>query len=407
MDDFFDFALKTKYTAAYPAVFTAAAMAAVYLVFIVLDSAEHEFSAAINVVFAVPFCTFSVYKFCKSAKKAVAAVCAYLVSDTMLFAACGAHFSLLFGVGITLLFCLVLRNTDLLIGYISVLAISVTFAVIFILLYERYTASLQAFAQIIEGRGALFGTLDNLSRLLFGDYFEGLFYHKSYSAATVVDGSITTGAVDIFKSADSPATSTAEFLTGRYFATVFIPLGVFAALFNRLKNEAVFAFLSALLLSVIFGDERLFYLLLLLVSPLLYVGSLIVIYLSYAVTAFVDIRIGFTNLPDIISMFRNMHKPVYFLVVGAVVALLSYFMCRLIAARFNLLSQDELPRDVKRLVNCLGGRENIVRISDGLVTVSNPNLIDILRLDCEIHENTVELYPDDFEIINRLPGKVS
>ncbi|MBR0412889.1 MAG: hypothetical protein IJI47_04925 [Eubacterium sp.] len=407
MDGFFDFVRKTKYNAAYPAVFTAFALIAVYLVsmlnFSAFDALKESASSAMNVIFSASLCVFCVYRFCKSAKKAVSAICAYLCGDTLLFAAVGAHFSLLFGVVLTLLFCLILRKTDLLIGYIFVLSVCVLVALLFIAVYEVYTLALQSLADALKGRGAAFGVFDNVTRLLFGDYFNSLFYHKSYSVTTILDGKLVSGAADIFNSSDKPTDSTSEFLTGRYFATIFIPFGVFAAIFKRMKDETVFAFLFAFLLSAVFGNEMLFYLMLFLVSPLLYVGSLIVIYISFAVCSFVDIRIGFKNLPDIFSLFRNMDKPVYFLLIGIVVSLMTYFLCRLIAAKFDLLSSDELPRDVKRLVTYLGGRENILKVSDGIVTVSNPNLIDILHVDCDIHENKVELYPDDFELINRLP----
>ncbi len=404
MDDFFDLRTKTKYNAAYPAVFTACAAAIVYIAAIFIGNLADGANTVLTIVFSLSFCAYSVYRYCKSAKKSIAAVCAYLGGDMMLNAACGAHFSLIMGVIITFAFCLIMQKTELLVGYISVLIVSAMISLIFILSYEQYTTALKSLAGAIQGRGAAFGVLDNVASLLFGDYFEALFYYKAYSVTTAVDGKIITGAVDIFNVFDSPHKSSAEFLTGKFISTVFIPLGVFVSLFKRLKDEVVFAFFSALMLSVLFGDNRLFYLLLFLVSPLLYVGSMIVVYIGYSVCSFVDIRIGFSRMPDIITMFKNMHKPVYFLLIGAITAALSYFVSRLIAERFDLLSTTELPRDVKRLVTYLGGLDNIVKISDGLVTVSNPNLIDILHLDCDIRENTVELYPDDFDIICKIPN---
>ncbi|MBR1530564.1 MAG: hypothetical protein IJ643_00740, partial [Eubacterium sp.] len=281
-----------------------------------------------TIVFSLSFCAYSVYRYCKSAKKSIAAVCAYLSGDMMLSAACGAHFSLIMGVIITIAFCLIMQKTELLVGYISVLIVSSMISLIFILSYEQYTTALKSLAGAIQGRGAAFGVLDNVTSLLFGDYFEALFYHKAYSVTTAVDGKIITGAVDIFNAFDSPHKSSAEFLTGKFISTVFIPLGVFVSLFKRLKYEVVFAFFSALMLSVLFGDNRLFYLLLFLVSPLLYAGSMIVVYIGYIVCSFVDIRIGFSRMPDVITMFKNMHKPVYFLLIGAITAALSYFVSR-------------------------------------------------------------------------------
>ena len=405
MDDFIFMLKKLKYNASYPAVFASCGLLVMYLlsrvkVFSAVPFAE-KVSALAPLLFGTVFCGFVIYSTCKSAKKAFCAVTSFLCSDMLLYCACGAHFSLLFGVAVTAFFWLVFSKTDLLYAFVTALAVSSLAAFFMALLYENYTDLVRTFALRINGRGAAFGAVGNAFRLFIGDYLDMLFYHKSFSATVAVDGSIVTGALDIFKSSKTPQHSAAEFLAGRYIVTIFIPSGIFAAVFRHLKNEAIFAFASALALSVIAGDDRIFYLLLILYSPLIYVGAVLIIFISYTVCAFIDIRTGFEVMPSVFEMLSHLDKPVYFFAVGVLISVLSYFVSRLIAARFSVFSQNELPRDVLRLIRKLGGKNNILKIENGTVQVANPNLIDILTLDCEIRQNTVALTPDDIDTLRK------
>ena len=402
MDGFFDFVKRIKIFAAYPAVFAAAGLFGVHLLSLFHFVEGNVFDFA-GMLFGVLFCAFAIYESCRSMKKAAAAVSVLLISDAVFSASVSTHFSFVFCILLTLLFWLVFSNADLLLGFLISLLSGVLLSVALVLMRDSYTELLRAFASAIKGRGATFGVLSNVMNLVFGSGFDALFYHKAYAATTLIDGRIVTGAVDIFSASDSPMKSAAEFLGGKYFASIFIPLGVFGALYRRLNKEILFAFLFTLALSVFFGDGRLFYLLLLTVSPLLYLGSLILILISYTVCAFIDMRIGFADGGTIIELFRFMDKPVYFVFTGILVTVLSYFFTRLIAAKFHLLSSNELPRSVRRLVASLGGRRNILKLENGCVIVANPNLIDILSVDCEIHENRITLLPDDFKRLSAAP----
>ena len=401
MDGFIDLLKKIKLYSAYPAVFVSAGLMAAYLLNM-FGLVSFDVSQYAGIIFGVLFCAFTIYYSCKSIKKSAAAVCVILLSDAVFSTQTGVHFSLVFCVLLTLLMWLVFNNSELLIGFIISLFAGVLISVLFILINDGYTELLRSFAGLIKGRGAVFGVLSGVFNLFLGQGFDELFYHKAYSATTLINERIVSGAVDTFAAADSPQKSASEFLCGKYLAGIFIPAGIFVSLYDRLRKEVLFAFLFSLALSLLFGDSRIFHFMLLTVSPLLYIGSLILTFIAYTVCAFVDIRIGFVNGGNIIELFRYMDKPVYFILTGLITAVLSYFLTRLIAAKFNLLSFNELPRGVRKLVNSLGGRENILKVENGCVTVANPNLIDILNLDCEIHENSVTLIPDDFNLLKRI-----
>ena len=49
----------------------------------------------------------------------------------------------------------------------------------------------------------------------------------------------------------------------------------------------------------------------------------------------------------------------------------------------------------------LGGEENISGYENGIVYVKNPNLIDVLMLDCLIKENAVTLNTEDYDLIKK------
>ncbi|MBE6720031.1 MAG: hypothetical protein E7571_05170 [Ruminococcaceae bacterium] len=405
MDDFFDLLNKIKRYAAYPVIFTSVAVFFAHIISLFnLEGTERlsaDIRSAAGVLFGAAVCAVTAYYSCRSFKKSLAAAFSLLCGDYVLYSAAEVHFSLVFCVFLAAVFWLILTNSDFFYGFLLCFSVSVLIAVAAVMFYPQYSEILKSFAERISGRGAVFGTLSNVFNLLFGSTFDSLFYYKSYSATTVVSGRIITGALDIFNTASSPQPSAAEFLSGRYFASIFIPLGMFAAIFKRLEKETLFAFLFTLTVSLTFGDERLFYLLLLLVSPLLYVGSLILIFAAYTVCNFVDIRIGFFEFPTLYGLIANMDKPLYFLSVGVVITLLAYFWCRLICEKFRLLENSDIPPSVRKLVNTLGGSRNILTIENGCVVVSNPNLIDILHLDCEIHENRVSLLQDDFNLLRK------
>ncbi|MBR3149833.1 MAG: hypothetical protein IKF64_06660 [Eubacterium sp.] len=390
MDGFFDYTRKIKDFASYPTIFASVLLLLVYFaeLFGIMQTDKSDY---VSVLFGVCFCAITVYYSCNSMKKAVASCAALLCCDLAVFAFVGAHLSLLTLVVIASVFVLIMMKTELFYGFVCCALAAVAIALIVSLIYERYIDLLKAFADRIQGRGAVFGALSNPFNLIFGSSFDKLFYHGYYSSTSLQGGKFATGAIDIFSASASPQVSVSQFLTGRYFASAIIPIGVFVALFKHLDKEILFAFIASLLLSVVTGDERLFYLLVLFVSPLIYVGSMLIVFVSYAVCSFVDIRIGFLSRPSLAELITNMDKPVYFLLTGIICIVLAFFFTRLIAAKFNLFQSENVPRNLRPLVSSLGGRDNIVRIKNGSVVVRNPNLIDVIRLDCEISENTVVL----------------
>jgi hypothetical protein len=137
----------------------------------------------------------------------------------------------------------------------------------------------------------------------------------------------------------------------------------------------------------------------LLYNPVLYFSYLILIFISYFVSSLLDIRIGFINNGSIIELFKYGNDWFYFILAGVVIAFLSYFTSKLVTSNFDFQNKSILPKEIRKIVKALGGEDNIVKIFRNKVYVENPNLIDIIKLDCEIHENEITLCFDDLELL--------
>ena len=134
-------------------------------------------------------------------------------------------------------------------------------------------------------------------------------------------------------------------------------------------------------------------------NPLIFAGFIFVGGVGYFVASLVDIRIGFSTFASVFNLFRYGRSIGYFLLVGFVLAVLMYFVVQIVVTKFDMDNQKYYPKEVRRLVKSLGGERNIENLENGVLTVRNPNLIDILKVDCEIRQNTVILIDNDYNLL--------
>ena len=400
MDALYNCIKKIKIQSSHPIILASLALIFVYTISML--SGEKDLSAVGTVVFNVSVCSFFVFSISHNSKKTVASGVAMLSAEMLLYALCGAHFALIFGLFFAVIFGLICKKISYLNAVLLMLFVASFFAFLTSLFYKNLFEIQTQIASFLGAKPVLFGAFNNALKLFVGDTVEGLIYHKSFSSTAVINDRVISGVVDIFKaSTNSPKPAVSGYLTGKYFACVFIPLGVFGALYKRLDGQALFAFISSVFLSVLFGDERLFYLALLITSPLLYIGSLGLIVVGYIVSALLDLRIGFVTNSSVFELIKYINKPIVLLLTAAVMVLLSFFVTKLIMERFSLLVIDNFPKSVRTLIEALGGKRNILKVNEQGIIVANPNLIDILRLDCDIRENNVLLIPEDMELIRK------
>lgn len=268
------------------------------------------------------------------------------------------------------------------------------------LLYSPFCNLVRSFAYLIKGRAVLFGIVNEVYNLFFGDYLCHLVYTTDCSTSLIVDKRLVSGAVDLFlTNPKNPPSVVSQYLTGKYFVNIFLPIGLYASLFGKIKKHYLFSLSLSTLLSVLLGNNVMLLMFLFFYNPLMLVGYLFAVGVCYLVPALMDIRIGFTDYASVVSLVKYGNSFLWVLLIGAVLAVTVYFVVQMVLARFDMDNQKYYPRELKALVKALGGERNIVSLDGEVLTVRNPNLIDIIKVDCDIHQDKVTLIEKDYEIL--------
>lgn len=359
-----------------------------------------EFENGFNVLFLVLCGGIIGNCVCKNSKKAATVSFCLLLADVIYFSFANYHFSLLFIVCASFLLSYFAQKFDVLPGYLSCLVICVTIGLVSGSLYYIFDSLINMSADTVSGNGALFGLFDNLYLMLFGTQFRDIVLTKSYSTAQIVGGNIVSGALNVFKATvKNPTVSTSLFLSGKYILNIFVTVGAFLAFVKKMDLREEVAFSSAALIAILFGKTELFLIYILWFNPISYFAYLAIAFVSYLTASFLDLRLGYLENGSLIELFKYSNNMLYFVIAGTVLAALTYFLFRIVITKYDFESKMILPRVTNKLVKALGGDENIIKVENGSVIVSNPNLIDVLKVDCEIHENTVTLYYDDYLLL--------
>ena len=360
-----------------------------------------SFHSGISALFSVSACGFLTFYLTKNSKKSVTASLCILFLDAVLFSLCAVHLSFVFGLIFSLAFSYIFKKNDLLPAFALCSLSSLLAALIFGLIYDYLYSVMLSLCAALKGRGALFGAVNNLYSIMFSDNFSAVFFRKEYSGSAYSDGRVISGVLNIFKAQKIAGTNASRYLSGKFFINIFASFPIFIILFSRLEDKGRAALTLCLALSLVFGDLRLFSLFILLCNPLMYLGFLLLCFISYFAAYLLDIRIMYFKDGSLFELFKYMDKAGYFFVAGIIIFALSYFLESLIISKFDFQSRKILPGEVKSIVNALGGERNIERIRENDVLLKNANLINILKLDCEVKGNTVILDYDDFQLLKK------
>lgn len=384
----------------YPVAVTALYVLIVHIISLVLPKFSFDVEVVTSLLWSACVGMFlGFYEYKESSKSFVVALsllCANSVFFLLTSHTLGLTVIVALAVGVVLLG----NNLDFEYLLITTSLLGVGVGLIFGICDELLQMYVREFALLINGRAVLFGILNEVYSTFFGGYFSDLIYTTDCSVATLLNGKITAGVQNVFLSSPkAPQSSVADYLTGKYFVNIFLTFGTLLALFKKTSKRYLFSFLLPCLLSVIFGDNTLLLLFLLFYNPLIFVGYVFVGGVGYFVSALVDIRIGFEKYASLFSLFKYGRSVGYFLLVGFVLAVLMYFVVQIVVAKFDMDNQKYYPKDVRALVKALGGERNIETLDNGVLIVRNPNLIDILKVDCEIHQNTVILIDNDYNLL--------
>lgn len=198
------------------------------------------------------------------------------------------------------------------------------------LLYAVTDAVTPALADFCGAHPVLFGAVQPLYALCFGNRLSDLVLHTDCTGAVVTAKGIITGAADLAAAGVPSAPLLASrWLDGAYFVSVFLPPGGAAFLWQSAKKKERALLAAVTALSVLTGDSRLFALALVLCYPAGLVLYLLLSGLSYLTAALLQGGFGLTESPSAGALMKNSNaQTMLFVLAGVVLAVLFYFALR-------------------------------------------------------------------------------
>lgn len=342
---------------------------------------------------------FIVHYACKSSKSSITAITSFMICDLAYFCFSGYHFGILFTVIISYCAAKIISELNLFYAYTLTLIAGLLFGILLGVSYPLIKELLMEISAFFSGKGALFGALSNLYSITFGNDLMDIFYFNDYTGSAVIKDEIITGVKDFVTAENDASELVSRYLSGKYLANIFIPTGTYICIYKKLEKDELNAVTLSLILSALFGNNILFYAFVFFFNPIVYMGNLFAIFTGYLACTLIDICCGYVQEGSLIELIKYGDKWIYFILCGFVLTILSYFVTRLLIAKFDIRGRRILPKAVKKIVAALGGEDNIERISNGKLYVKNPNLINILKIDCDIHENEVTMIYDEMNML--------
>lgn len=361
---------------------------------------EFDFSKVEPFLWCVVVCAFIASFATRDSKTSAVIVSAVLCSDLLCFSLCKETFG--FGFSVLLSFAFSKYLGELKMKYLLPLSVGIGIlsGILFGFAFPLWEKGIRTLASVISGNSFAFGGLCDAYNFMFGSLFPDLFYFKDYGGSTVINNSLVAGALNIFKASISqPLSAVSTYLTGRYFANVFLPVGIYLSLFKKIKSRFSIPLFLSLIVSVLFGNNTMFLIFIFFYNPFLFIAFAVGNALASLGSSLVDIRVGFIDNASVIEMIKYMSDVGYFLAVGLVCGALVYFISKYAVEKYDFDTYRFIPPSVKKLLDALGGAENIEKAENDYVTVYNPNLVNILKIDCEVCENKIMLSDDDLNTI--------
>lgn len=355
----------------------------------------------IEIIFGI-CAVFFVCSYRFNSKNAIACTICYFISDGIYFSISNEHYSLVFSVLVAFVLSFAVKKIDVIYTYLLLMLIGVVVAIAFGFCNNYFYSVLKFFCGFMKNKELLFGVVENIFSIAFGDNFKEMFFTKDYSIATVVNDRIVAGVQNVFLAdVDNPPFEVSQYLSGKYLVNIFVVIGVAVSLLSHFSSNELLSFLTLSVISIAFGDIKLFSLFLLLFNPIIYLSYSAMIFVSYLATSLLDIRIGYSDNGSIIELFRYGNNWLFFLLAGIVIGIMTYFLTQIVILKFDIQKRKLLPKEVRKIINSLGGEKNIVKIQNDKLIVKNPNLINVLSLDCDINENEVTLHYGELELLKQ------
>lgn len=338
------------------------------------------------------FAFFIPYKLCgeKSTRKALWSFICFAVYSSAYNAVSSQRATVLAGILAGLLFAYIFNSLKRAYPWAVTAFLAIVLGVACGYLYDVYENVLIYVLNFIGSRGSvtsfLFGFLNNIFELISPD-FKLLVYEKSYGGALFLEGSVVTGAKNIY-AASSGATAVSTFLSGRFVQLFAVP-GIALAVSEILKGRKKKGFIVLTVCCFLSGNTSLLYLYILLESPFLFLAGAFIAGVSYLAASLLDFSAGFEFSGGFAELILNFGSNILLPVVGIVITVLSYFVFRYCIVKYDVSESENLyiPQRLKDVVEELGGIHNIIRIRENGVEVRNIKKVNTLKLDGEMKEN--------------------
>ncbi|MBQ9229330.1 MAG: hypothetical protein IJ168_10955 [Eubacterium sp.] len=190
-------------------------------------------------------------------------------------------------------------------------------------------------AKWLSNKPVLFGPVNDVYTLLFGNALSEAVYHTGCVAAVITEKGIVGGVIEVVKAATPSATRlAAQYLTGSYYENLFLPLGVIAALWPKCQKRRRAALLAAFGLSLFAGDGRIFSLLLVM-EPTVYVAFLLSTALAFLTASLLGIGVAFTDRASLPELLANVQQPILFVSAGVLLAVTAFFITKYVNRKWG------------------------------------------------------------------------
>ena len=234
--------------------------------------------------------------------------------------------------------------------------------------------------------GVVFGVLNTLLRPLSGAFEQPVYLHSA-GGTVWLNGQILTGAKNIF-AAKPDRLATALFLSGKGLQLFLLPgFALTLADCGKTRSKAALALFTVG--CVLSGHTELFTLFLALESPFLLLAFAGLTGGCYLGSALLNLHWGFLQNGGIVEFLLHNSSGALPYLVGVTFCVLAYFVSRYTVVRYGIAEHScvWLPKDLRPLVQELGGLQNILAIENDGVQVRNSKRVNTLLLEGELKED--------------------
>ncbi len=350
-----------------------------------------DLSSAVKNIIPYVFCFFLSYSILKGKKSIKAFICTFCLY--IFYSAFSERESIIFAIIIPLIAYFCFEKFDFYLSSVLILTVSVIFAVLFNVIYDYYLDIVMLISGGVSNKGVFssssFGLINTFLSAFDIKEFQNMFYFKSFGTGTVIDNSVISGAVNLFKS-NIISKSVSSFLSGRYYL-LFLLSGVFSILLTKVKGISKITLTALFICMLLSGNIGFILLFIFLENVYLFLSVCVLSSLCYLCADIVNLGIGFTLNGSVFEMFAYINKPVYLFSIGIVFFSLGYFVSRYFWEKVGISSAVNvyIPKRLKESVSKLGGVSNILRINELEIEVRNPKMVDTINFDCEVKENKI------------------